>query len=88
MQSFSPREEWDTRRVVFARYNSPLAHFSVEDMRDGRLGGAFVTHVGKTEEFAEFVVDNNSNPLTVEAVQELLDKVSQPAQTSLFQSNR
>ena len=57
-------------------------------MGDGHLGGAFITHVGKTEEFAQFVVDNNGNPLTVEAVQELLDKASEPAHTSLFQSTR
>ena len=88
MQSFSPPEEWDTRRVVFARYNSPLAHFSVEEIGDNRLGGAFITHVCKTKEFAQFVVDSNGNPLTVEAVQELLDKASEPAHTSLFQSTR
>ena len=88
MQSFSPPEEWDTRRVVFARYNTPLAHFSVEEMGDGRLGGEFITHVGKTEEFSQFVVDNNGNPLTLGAVSELLDKAAKSAQTNLFQLTR
>ena len=89
IDSFSPIEEWDTRKVVFARYNTPLADFSVEQWGlNGSLVGAFLTHVDRTDELAQFIVDNCGSPITLEAVRELLDKAAKSAQTNLFQLTR
>ena len=89
MESFSPIEGWDKQKVVFARFNTPLADFSVEEGGlNGSQVGAFLTHVGKTEEFAKFIVSNSGNPVTTQAVKELLDKAAEPAQTNLFQLTR